>query len=229
MPDEDLRAGKDGNKRFFLLGPKPDEKKPVKGHGLLLVMAGGGGGEEFRGFVRDIYLNSAPEGCVLAHLVSKKWTPEQEIVWPKGRDKVAGAKFTTEEFIDAVVKEVKSRHPVDKRRVYTLSWSSSGPAAYAAAFRKKTPITGSLITMSVFYKAWYPSLKAAKGRPFYILHSPTDMVCRFNLAEDARDRLKKAGAKVEFKTYEGGHGWPPSNRFDLIEAGFRWLDSQNLR
>jgi len=150
----------------------------------------------------------------------------QEIVWPTERDRVKGAKFTTEEFIDAIVKDVGKRLDLDRRKVLTLSWSSGGPAAYAAAFRKRTPITGSFVAMSVFYPAWFPNLKPAKGKPFYILHSPEDDVCRFPLAEDARDRLGTVGARVEFETYEGGHGWPPATRYELLTAGFRWLDEQ---
>ena len=124
------------------------------------------------------------------------------------------------------MKDVGKNVKIDRKKVFTLSWSSGGPAAYAAAFRKKTPITGSFVAMSVFYRAWFPSLKAAKGKPFYILHSPTDPKCKFNLAEDARDELTKAGAKVEFMTYKGGHSWPPATRVKLLRDGFEWLDGQ---
>ncbi|MEN8151536.1 MAG: hypothetical protein ABFS86_17095 [Planctomycetota bacterium] len=225
-PSETLTAGKDPNKKYFLYGPKPAEKQPKPGYGLILVMPGGTGNATFANFVKSIYEETVPEGYVMAQLVAFKWQAGQKIVWPTERDRVKGAKFTTEEFIDAVVKDVAKRVKVDRKRIFTLSWSSGGPAAYAAAFRKRTPITGSFVVMSVFYRAWYPSLSAAKGRSFYILHSPTDQTCRFPLAEDARDQLRKAGAVVEFATYEGGHGWPPATRTKLLRTGFKWLDTQ---
>jgi predicted esterase len=68
-------------------------------------------------------------------------------------------------------------------------------------------VTGAYLAMSVFKPNELPKLDGAKGKPFFIDHSPDDKTCPFKMAEEARDALKKAGAAVEFVTYEGGHGW----------------------
>ena len=65
-------------------------------------------------------------------------------------------------------------------------------------------------------------LARAKDRLYYILHSPEDQTCPFKLAEEARDTLRQQGAKVEFDTYAGGHGWQ-EDPFGHIRKGLEWL------
>ena len=109
----------------------------------------------------------------------------------------------------------------DPKSIFTLSWSSSGPAAYAIALADKTPVTGSYIAMSVFHPADLP-LARAKGRTFYIEHSPEDQVCPFAMAEEAKAALEKQGAIVELNSYGGGHGWQ-GNVFGRVRKGIDWL------
>jgi predicted esterase len=78
--------------------------------------------------------------------------------------------------------------------------------------------------MSVFKPENLPNLKAARGRSFYILHSPEDFI-PIEMAEDARDELVKKGAKVEYQTYAGGHGWH-GDVFGTIRSGIGWLEKQ---
>jgi predicted esterase len=68
-----------------------------------------------------------------------------------------------------------------------------------------------------------PPPRNAAGRSFYILHSRDDQVCPFRMAEQARDVLTRAGAKVEFAEYDGGHGWH-GDIFGNIRAGVDWLE-----
>src|SRR5439155_15621237 len=131
IPAQDLRADKDENKRYFLVGPHPGVTAPKEGYGLLLVLPGGDGSAEFHPFVKRIYKNSVPKGYLLAQPVAVKWTEKQEIVWPTDKTRVEGMEFSTEEFVDAVIKDAGGRHRLDPQRVFTLTWSSSGPAAYA--------------------------------------------------------------------------------------------------
>jgi hypothetical protein len=165
----DLRASQDEHKRYFLIGPNDLANSPADGFKLLLVLPGGDGGSDFQPFVTNIYKNALPEGYVVAQLVAPKWSEEQanQVVWPTKKSEIAAAKFTTEEFIDAVIKDVKARCKIDPRSVYTLSWSSSGPAAYAASLDEKTQISGSFVAMSVFKPDQLPDLKNAKGKAYY--------------------------------------------------------------
>ncbi|MBP3961042.1 hypothetical protein J8F10_37960 [Gemmata sp. G18] len=224
VSSQDLKAGKDEKKRYFLIGPPKDAKAPKNGYGLVVILPGGPGSADFHPFVKRIYKNAVPEGYLAAQPVAVKWTDKQEIVWPTEGNKkdVEGAKFTTEEFVAAVIEDVAARHKIDPQKVLTLSWSSSGPAAYSVALTN-SKVTGSLVAMSVFKPDQLPDLKAAKGKPFYLYHSPDDRVCPYRMAEQAEKDLTKAGAKVKLVDYEGGHGWR-GPLYDDIRAGIEWLE-----
>lgn len=221
IPTQDLRLGKDAQKRYLLDGPIPGAKEPKDGFGLLIVMPGGEGTANFHPFVKRVYKNAVPEGFLLVQPVPVKWKPDQQTIWPTEKSKVPGMKYTTEDFVEAIIEELGKARKIDPARVFTLSWSSSGPAAYVISTTKKGLVKGSLIAMSVFHREEL-DLDLAKDRAYYILHSKGDKTCPFALAEQARDTLRKKGAKVEFATYEGEHGWG-SNVFGDIRTGLEWL------
>jgi predicted esterase len=225
VPSQDVFAGKDKQKRYFLIGAAKDARAPKDGYGLVVILPGGAGGADFHPFVKRIYKNALPEGYLVAQPVALKWADEQVIVWPTAKSKVEGMKFSTEEFIDAVIDDVADRHKVDRGRVFTLTWSSSGPAAYAASLTSKK-VTGSFIAMSVFKPDQLPDLAAAKGRGYYLYHSPDDRVCPYRMAEQAEKDLKKAGAEVKLVTYDGGHGWR-GPLYDDIRDGIKWLEKNH--
>lgn len=81
VPAEDLRARKDDNKRYFLIGPKDDKGAPEAGRGLIIVMPGGGGSADFHPFVKRVFKNAVPEGYRVAQPVAINWTAGQKIVW----------------------------------------------------------------------------------------------------------------------------------------------------
>jgi predicted esterase len=227
VPSEDLRAGKDDNKRYFLVGPMKGAKAPAEGFGLVVVMPGGPGSADFHPFVKRIYKNAVPDGYLVAQPVAVKWADDQQIVWPTEatRKLVPAAKFSTEAFVEAVIEDVASKHKIDPKRVFTLSWSSSGPAAYPISLTSKK-VTGSFVAMSVYKPDQLPKLEAAKGHAYYLYHSPDDRVCPYRMAERAAKELKEAGAKVELKTYDGGHGWR-GPLYDDIRAGIQWLEENS--
>lgn len=226
VKSQDLRAGGDEHKRYFLIGaPEGNAKAPAEGYGLVLVMPGGDGSADFQPFVKRIHKNVlAAEKYITAELVSKKWTADQQIIWPTAKSKVAEMKFTTEELVETVAEDVARRHKLNPRRIFTLSWSSGGPAAYAVSLRPKRIVAGSFIAMSVFYPEGLV-LSKAKGHRYYLYHSPDDKVCAFNMAEKARDELRKQGAATELRTYDGGHGWF-GDTFGELKTGFRWLEGK---
>jgi predicted esterase len=222
VPSEDLRAGKDDNKRYFLIGPAKGAKAPAGGWGLVVVMPGGPGTADFHPFVKRIYKNAIPDGYLVAQPVAVKWADGQKIVWPTAADKVEGAKFTTEEFVAAVIDEVAAKHKLDPAKVFTLSWSSSGPAAYPVSLTNPK-VRGSFVAMSVFHPDRLPALEKAKGHAYYLYHSPDDRVCPYRDAERAEKDLGKAGAKVKLAAYDGGHGWR-GPLYDDIRDGIGWLE-----
>lgn len=226
VPTQDLRVQGQGEMRYFLIGVEQGAKVPDSGYSLLIVMPGGDGGPDFLSFVKSIWKNALPEGYLVAQLVAVKWSPGQEIIWPAAKDDVPGARFATEEFVEAVIKDIGARHKLNADRVFTLSWSSSGRTAYAVALQEKTAVRGSFVAMSVWHPQIVPSLANAKGRPFYIYHSPNDKTCPIFLARKASSELRSHGRIVQLVEYGGGHGWTSGRPFDDIRAGVDWLEDQ---
>ena len=222
VPSTDIIIGEDKNKRYFLVGPKTGAEAPKEGYKVAVVMPGGNGGEDFNPFVRRILKYALGTDWLIAEPVSVKWTPEQQIVWPTDPNNVKGQVFSTEAFVESVILDVKGRFPINSKCIVTLSWSSSGPAAYAIGLQPDTAVTGSYVAMSVFRPATLPPLANAKGRRFFIDHSPEDQICPYADAQTARAELAKAGAIVKSSDYEGGHGWH-GEVYKRIRDGLTWL------
>jgi predicted esterase len=227
VPSQDLKVGENEQQRYFLIGPLAGAKAPAEGWGLMLVLPGGDGGADFHPFVKRICQYALPEGFVAAQLVAPKWEANPQIVWPTAKSRVTRAKFTTEAFVDAVIKDVAARHKLNDARIMTLSWSSGGPAAYAVSLTNPK-VRASLVAMSVFNAAQLPPLEKAKGHAYYLYHSPTDPVCPYRMAQQAAKALEEKGATVKLTTYEGGHGWR-GNVFGDIRTGVTWLEENTAK
>ena len=221
---QDLTINGDPKQRYFLIGDVP-KNPPKEGLGLLIVLPGGDGSAEFHPFVKRIYANALPENYLVAQLVAVPSKNPNQTVWPTAKSPDPKQTFTSEDFIRAVVEDVKSKHPIDEKRVFTLSWSSGGPAAYAASLVPKTPVRGSLVAMSVFIPGRLPPLTGAKGQRYFLLQSPDDQVTKYFFAKNAKAQLTKAGAEVELLDYEGGHGWR-GDVFGNIRQGIGWLEAE---
>jgi predicted esterase len=223
ISSKDLNAAGDPDKRFFLIGPIEGAKVPKDGFKLLLVLPGGDGSANFNPFIRRILKNALPEGYVIAQLVAKAWSDDpNRIVWPTKNLSDKNAKFVTEKLIADVISEVRKTVKIDPKYVFTLGWSSGGPPCYAASLNPKIGIAGSFIAMSVFKPENLPPLDKAADHAYYLLHSPQDFI-PISMAEQARNTLKKNGARTILKTYEGGHGWH-GDVFGNVREGIEWLE-----
>jgi predicted esterase len=222
VPAQDLTVADEPKQRYFLIGDT--KKAPEEGFGLLLVLPGGDGSADFHPFVKRIYKNALPEGYLVAQLVAVPSGNVRQIVWPTAKAKDAKQTFTTESFVTNVIGEVNAKHKIDAERIFTLSWSSGGPAAYVASLEKDTAIKGSLVAMSIFPLHDLKPFTAAKGQKYFLLHSPQDKTCPYFHTRMAKTQLTNAGAAVEVKDYEGGHGWK-GNIWGNIAAGIEWLQS----
>jgi hypothetical protein len=87
-----------------------------------------------------VYKNSLGGKYIVAQPIAVKWSPQQGIVWPTQSDNLPYVKRTTEQFVDAIIKIVRGRYKIDPLRIFTMSWSSSGPAGYALSLQKDCPI-----------------------------------------------------------------------------------------
>ncbi|HEV3136878.1 MAG TPA: hypothetical protein VGZ26_03220 [Pirellulales bacterium] len=219
---QDLTVSDNKRMRYFLIGPRASAVTREDDFKLVVVLPGGDGSADFHPFIRRLFKCAMNETYLVAQPVAVKWSPQQKITWPTKDDPFKKQQFTTEEFVEAVIQDVSARHAIDKRFVFTLSWSSGGPAAYAIALCEKTRVTGSYVAMSVFRPEWHPHIERAKGHAFLIDHSPQDKVCKFEFAEKAQRELASAGGQVRLVTYEGGHGWH-GNIYGRVAEGLKWL------
>lgn len=224
VPSQLLTAGDDDHKQYFLIGTAEVTKAPADGYKLMLVLPGGNGNVDYSPFVRRMFKHAFDDSWLIAQLVAPVWSQSQSksIVWPTQKLPHKDAKFTTEEFIETVVADVSGRTKIDVSRVFVLGWSSGGPLCYAATMRDGSSIKGAFVAMSVFKPQQIPALSEAKGKSFYLLQSPDDRVTPFRFAEQAKETLSAAGAKVRLVRYDGGHGWR-GNVYGMLREGVEWL------
>lgn len=227
--DNDAEAGShviDGDPmaRYLLFpGGNANDEEPDEGYQLLLVLPGGEGGIDFAHFVSEIADECVDNDFLVAQIIAPRWDADQfeKIVWPTRANPYPAMQFSTEDLAAKVINDIAKTHPLNKEEIYLLGWSSGGPAAYAVSLAEDLPIAGSFIAMSVFKANQLPELTAAKGRAFFILHSPDDFI-PMKFPEIARKRLQAAGARVTLETYEGGHGWH-GDVYGNIRRGLDWL------
>ena len=223
-----FRVGGDRNLQYVLIGAKGDLVTPKDGYKLLVVMPGGDGSAEFTPFVKRIWKYALDDSYFIVQLVAPKWNNRQRIVWPTDESPERGMETSTEDFLAKVVAELQGRTKIDSNHIFTLAWSSGGPAAYAASVAKDSPVTGTFAAMSVFKPKSMGDLAGAKDHAYFILHSPADQVCPFRMAEEASQVLDENGAATKLVTYEGGHGWR-GDVFGNISNGIAWLEQQTAK
>ena len=211
----ELRTASGAATSYLLIPPSDNAAKPATGYPLWLVLPGGDGSADFHSFVRSVHAVALSGRCVVAQPLAPP-----HIVWPTKFWN--GRLATTEESVAAIINDVAKRHSIDRKQVYALAWSSSGPAVYATLLGEQSPLTGALIAMSVFKPDQLPPLTSARGRRIYLLHSPDDEVCPYGMAKHAQQQLASAGAQVTLVDYAGGHGWHGPVH-DNIRKGAAWL------
>ncbi|MCA9096074.1 MAG: hypothetical protein KDA68_21490 [Planctomycetaceae bacterium] len=201
----------------YLRSPAAEEKTsvPRRARPLLIVLPGGNGSEEFFPFVKNIQEFALEDDFEVVQLIA----PPQ-IVWPTKRS--LASVVPTEESIELVIENMGHTTMIDRKRVYALAWSSSGPAVYAAVLDAKSSLAGAMIAMSVFREDDYESLAGVKGKRIYLYHSPEDEVCPYRMSQEAVRVLNAAGGKVKLVEYQGGHGWHGAVH-ESIRAGIGWL------
>lgn len=224
VPSRLLQAAGDPNKPYFLIGPRVRSRRPARGYRLLIVLPGGNGGKEFHPFVRRICERSLSPEYLAVQPIARRWDARQakRLVWPTEMQPWPGMKFSTEAYVEAVVRDVARRHRIDGRFVFALGWSSGGPPCYALSLRRKRCVTGTFVAMSVFHPRALPPLARARGHAYYLLHSPQDFI-PIAQARLAEAELRKHGAVTRLATYAGGHGWR-GDVFGTIRAGIAWLE-----
>lgn len=220
------KAGGDAMKRYFLIRHNLSAKETPKEYGLLLILPGGPGSADFLPFCANVLtLAGTPKDFIVAELVAPAWSGRQaqDNVWPSKAFPSPEAKFTSEEFIDAVISDVSKHYKLHPGWVFTLGWSSSGHVIYSSSFENKK-IRGCFVAMSRFVPEMFAHPENATGKRYYFWHSPDDAICPYAESKAAAALLTKHGASTIHKSYKGGHGWMPFTFYgDRIHEALDWF------
>jgi predicted esterase len=214
----------DDDRKLWILHVPLGQQQPANGWGLLVVLPGGDGSVSFAPFVAETIRAAAGKDYAVLQMIAPPLPEgdEKSVVWPRIRLPDARVDFTMEPLMRAAIEQVKQERTIDPTRVWVMGWSSGGTIAYAAALEPELPFRGAFVAMSVFKPEHLPPLENARGKSFYILHSPQDFIA-MQLPEAAVKQLGENGAKVKLQTYEGGHGWH-GNIDAEIRRAIEWLD-----
>ncbi|HUJ59985.1 MAG TPA: hypothetical protein VLX92_15880, partial [Kofleriaceae bacterium] len=76
----------------------------------------------------------------------------------------------------------------------------------------REPLPDAIVAMSgtlVAEAEWQPRMARLRGVPVFQSHGRYDMLLPFTVAETLRDRMRAAGATVDWQPFVGGHEIPP--------------------
>ncbi len=225
---QERQVGTNASQKYFLIQHKATATSTNK-QGLILILPGGPGSRDFLPFCANVLTRYGfPEDFMAAELIALEWSKdENRIVWPSRIFPDKRAKFTSEEFLDAVIDDVGKSNRIDERFVFMLGWSSSGHVLYSAS-TSNAKVRGSLIAMSRFLSGKSVEAEQVRGKNYWLYHSPQDRVCAYSEAQEAENFLKEHGANVKLVSYEGGHGWVPNTFYcDRIMEGILWLKEKS--
>ncbi|MCW3095839.1 MAG: Phospholipase/Carboxylesterase [Chthonomonadaceae bacterium] len=208
-------------------GPVPPPRKPT--FGLIVALAGGSGnGEDLTDFWQDAIQKSLKDGYFVALPIAPKWSAHQPAAWLTQQNigQVKDARFSTEAFLQDIVKDVKERYPIDPGRLFLHGIGEGGLAAYACSLSDTTPFRGFYILSAPFKTAQLPPLTHARGRRYLIQQSKDDKVTPYFQAAAADELLRKQAAVVKLVVTKGEHGYKfAENPWEQITQDIGWLEA----
>jgi phospholipase/carboxylesterase len=113
--------------------------------------------------------------------------------------------------VSRLLDQVKTRLGVEDRQLVIGGFSQGAMVAVDVALHRDTPPAG-IVVMSgtlVAESEWQPRMAKLAGVPVFQSHGRHDPLLPFSIAELLRDRLRTAGAIVDWHQFVGGHEIPP--------------------
>lgn len=197
--------------------------------GLIVVLADDmSDGDELAAFWQKAIRQSLQDGYFVALPVAPKWNTHQPAVWLTQRNvhQVEEARFSTEDFLNDIVTDVKRRYPIHPGHVFLHGIGTGGLAAYACSLNAMTPFKGFYLLSSPFKTAQLPALTAARGRRYLIQQSTEDRVTPYFLAKAADELLRKQSAVVKLVVTKGEHGYQfDPAPWEQIHQAITWLET----
>jgi phospholipase/carboxylesterase len=117
-----------------------------------------------------------------------------------------------------LIDQLEARFCAPGARLVLGGFSQGSMLALDTALHRDRPPAGLILMSSTLINeaAWRPRLPSLRGVPVLLSHGRTDALLPFSAAEALRDRLRGAGAAVEWHAFVGGHEIP---RAVLAAAG----------
>ncbi len=112
--------------------------------------------------------------------------------------------------VDRLLDQLIARFSIAPERLVLGGFSQGAMLSLDVALHRKTK-PAALLLMSGTLLAeseWAPRMASLAGLPIVQSHGRTDMLLPFDIAEVLRDRLREAGALVEWVPFVGGHEIP---------------------
>lgn len=116
------------------------------------------------------------------------------------------------ERVGAFLRELPGHLPIDYKKTVIGGFSQGAMVTCDAVLHTGYPfaglvqLSGNLLAQSV----WRPLMPNRKGLPVFHSHGTLDEILPFVGAERLRDELTKAGLRVEWHAFRGGHEIPES-------------------
>lgn len=114
--------------------------------------------------------------------------------------------------IDAMLREIFARSPIDPRQVVLVGYSDGASYALSLALAN-SDVFPSVIALSPGFVKFPPRLKT--GQRIFIAHGKHDSVIPFEAAAKIADELTSKQLSVKFRSFDGGHGL---SRLMLLEG-----------
>lgn len=120
---------------------------------------------------------------------------------------MAAAREAVASLLDALLQE----HPQLRERLVLGGFSQGAMLATEVALHDDRPLaallllSGTLLSRSL----WEPRMAARAGLPVLLAHGRRDALLPYAAAETLRDLLAKAGLRVTWVPFDGGHEIPP--------------------
>jgi phospholipase/carboxylesterase len=106
--------------------------------------------------------------------------------------------------------QLQARYQIPDDKLVLGGFSQGAMLALDVALHRAKP-PAALVLMSTTWvaaKDWEPRFSALAGVPIIMSHGRNDMLLPFSVSEALRDRLREAGAKVDWHQFLGGHEIP---------------------
>ncbi|MEO6775468.1 MAG: dienelactone hydrolase family protein [Kofleriaceae bacterium] len=120
---------------------------------------------------------------------------------------LAEARAQVSRFVD----QIAARFATTTEHIVLGGFSQGAMVALDVALHRTDRLAG-VVLMSgtlIAESEWSPRMAQLAGTPVFQSHGRTDALLPFAVAETLRDKLRGAGALVEWQPFAGGHELPP--------------------